>query len=135
MTLGRPMMTHLHSLPLPSAFYDEDFLFYDGESGQEKVSYISFYIETVKLYQILGRVVTDIYKPWSVDPFQDPTGHSISSSKDEIPVITKLADEMSDYEENISPFLHWDRGQPFRHDLPDSERDIIQRQANILCAR
>lgn len=135
MTLGRPMMTHQHDLPLPSSLYEEDFVNYDSRSRREKISFLTFYVETIKLYQILGRVVADIYKPWSAYSMQDASGQPSRKHQNESQTIMSLAEDLCNYEDDISLPLHWDRGQQFRDELPDVPRAIIQRQVNILCAR
>ena len=135
MTLGRPMMTHQHNLPLPSSLDDEDFATYASDSGLKKLSMLTFYVETIKLYQLLGQVVTDVYKPWSAYSTQDSSWRAAREPQHDAHTIMLLAEELSDYEENISLTLHWQRGQQFRENLSEVPRSIIQRQSNILHAR
>lgn len=135
MTLGRPMMTHQHNLPLPSSLYDEDFATWDNPSSNEKLSLFTFYVETIKLYQLLGKVVTNVYKPWSAHATQDSSPRFTREPQNEIPTIMLLAEELSHYEQDIPEALHWRDGQQLRNKLPGVPQTIIQRQSNVLHAR
>jgi hypothetical protein len=60
MTYGRPSMT-THIAPLPPPVGDSDTA--RLEPG-EKPSLMAFYTETIKLYDILDRILSDVYYVW-----------------------------------------------------------------------
>lgn len=136
MTLGRPMMTPCHfTVPLPSHIdTDASDQAQDQSETPRTVSFLAFYVETIKLYHILGTVLTKVYKPWS--------GHAPSSNREmkdiqhnDLEAIVSLDEELSNFEENIIPFLHWERGAHIRESLPESDLMVLRRQTNILQAR
>ena len=55
-------MTPYHpTIPMPSPTGTDEGVRHDGE----KLPYIMFYVETINLYLILGKILTTVYKPWS----------------------------------------------------------------------
>src|SRR5689334_23149684 len=102
MTLGRPMMTPCHfTVPLPSHIdVDASIQVQDQVEGSRTVSFLAFYVETIKLYQILGNVLTKVYKPWSVNtPSSDKDTKDIQHK--DLEAIVSLDEELSNFEENI----------------------------------
>lgn len=137
MALGRPMMTQQRtiSLPLPSPLAD-DFTTGEAVTGLQGPPHVNFYRETIKLYQLLGRVVTEVYKPWSVKKtVEDDSARDLPAPNDEVKSILYMSEELCKYEEDITPSLHWHRGQNLRDALPEAVRGTVQRQANVLHAR
>lgn len=123
------------SLPLPSPLAD-DFITEDMVNGLESPPHVNFYRETIKLYQLLGRVVTEVYKPWSAETtVEDDSARALPTPNDEVKSILYMSEELCKYEEDIVPGLHWHRGQNLRDALPEAVRGTVQRQANVLHAR
>jgi hypothetical protein len=136
MTLGRPMMTSCHfTVPLPSHIDDDASVqVQDQLESSRTLSFLAFYVETIKLYQILGNVLTKVYKPWS--------GNTPSSNRDtkdiqhkDLEAIVSLDEDLSNFEENIIPSLHWERGAHIRESLPESDVMVLRRQMNVLQVR
>ncbi|KFY78694.1 hypothetical protein V499_02187 [Pseudogymnoascus sp. VKM F-103] len=131
-TLGRPMMTPSRvTIPLPSiskTSVQEDL---DGTSSP-------FYIETIKLYTILGRIVSTVYSPWSPQlatcdlERNENCSHSQLSESE---AVMSFDEELSDFEEGIATCLHWERGISTRNSLRDESQHLLQRQSNVLHAR
>ena len=131
-TLGRPMMTPSRvTIPLPSiskTSVQEDL---DGTSSP-------FYIETIKLYTILGRIVSTVYSPWSpqVATCDLERNENCSHSQlSESEAVMSFDEELSDFEEGIATCLHWERGISTRNSLRDESQHLLQRQSNVLHAR
>lgn len=135
MTLGRPTMTQQHNLPPPKPLWEDDFVSYELDGTQQKLSLLSSYVETIKLYQILAKVVTDVYKPWSAYSIHDSSRKSISEKDNEMQTVMLLADELTEYSESIETILHWRNGYASREQLPNIAQAAIQRQSNVLHAR
>jgi hypothetical protein len=136
MTLGRPMMTPCHfTVPLPSHIdVDASIQVQDQVEGSRTVSFLAFYVETIKLYQILGNVLTKVYKPWSVNtPSSDKDTKDIQHK--DLEAIVSLDEELSNFEENIIPPLHWERDAHLRESLPESDLVVLRRQMNLLQIR
>lgn len=144
MTLGRPTMTPVHILiPQPSVL-EEDRLPIPSETAThfaDQPTTISFYIESIKLYSILSKILANVYKPWSgtTTTFSQDTmdGHSKKASDSQIDVRTLLSldEEMSVFEESITPWLHWKRGVEMRSSMPYHARKTLERQSVVLFTR
>jgi hypothetical protein len=129
------MMTPCHVIiPLPSVTpEDESFLEMDKPLFQ-----FTFYVETIKLYLILGRILSTIYKPWSVQGVYSDFERRENSSHTQpadLEVIMSFDDELSNFEDGIESYLHWERGIDIRDLLPERWQWIIRRQTNVLHAR
>lgn len=129
-TLGRPMMTPCKiTIPLPS-------MTAEGESGEleDALSRSTFYIATIRLYLILGKMLSTVYSPWpEADSEMGATGNSMKLAGME--AVISLDRELTIFEESVEVCLHWERGMTLRDSLPAGIRYIIQRQANVLHAR
>jgi hypothetical protein len=129
-TLGRPMMTPCRiTIPLPS-------MTAEGESGEleDALSWSTFYVATIKLYLILGKIISTVYSPWpEADSGTGTTGDRIKSGNME--AVISLDGELTIFEESVEACLHWERGITLRDSLPAGIRYIVQRQANVLHAR
>lgn len=129
-TLGRPMMTPGRiTIPLPS-------MVVQGESGEleDALSRSTFYVTAIRLYLILGKILSTVYSPWpAADSEEEKNSHSIQPS--DLDTIVSLDEELSIFEEGIETCLHWERGITMRDALPEGIRYIVQRQANVLHAR
>lgn len=129
-TLGRPMMTPCRiTIPLPS-------MMAEGESGEleDALSRSTFYVATIKLYLILGKILSSVYSPWpEADSERGKTGSSIKSG--DMEAVIFLDGELTIFEESVEACLHWVRGINLRDSLPAGIRYIVQRQASVLHAR
>lgn len=131
-TLGRPMMTRSRvTIPLPSMSQNGMHEDLDGSSSP-------FYVETIKLYTILGRIVSTVYSPWSPQVAScdlernENCSHSQLSGSE---AVMSFDEELSDFEEGIATCLHWERGISTRNSLRDESQHLLQRQSNVLRAR
>lgn len=120
------------SVPLPCPLGD-DFVAGEETAGLVGPPHVIFYKEAIKLYHLLGRIVTEVYNPWSARA--DDAAKSIAAGNDEVGSILDMSEELGECEENTAPILHWQRGQHLRDALPEAVRATVQRQANVLHAR
>ncbi|KAH8597630.1 fungal-specific transcription factor domain-containing protein [Bisporella sp. PMI_857] len=133
-TLGRPMMTPCEIIiPLPSVTPEDESVLHQGNT----LSYLTFYIETIKLYLILGRIISAIYKPWSVQGTNADArlNTTINTRVSDLEAIVSLDAELSTFEGSIAFYLHWERRRSMRDDLTEVSEWIIRRQGNVLHAR
>lgn len=130
-TLGRPMMMPSQvTIPLPSMSQESVHEDLDGSSSP-------FYVETIKLYSILGRIVSTVYSPWSpqgasCDPERNENRSHIQLNE---AAVMSFDEELSDFEEGIVTCLHWKRGTSTRISLKKESQYLLQRQSNVLRTR
>src|SRR6266536_584417 len=140
MTLGRPMMTPCQiTVPLPTTTKDDKILdLSDISQVQFCPSQMTFYIQAIKLYLILGKILLNVYKPWAAhgtnQDFDDEGSEPHSLTKD-LETVMSLDEEISNFEDNIPSWLHWKRGINCRESLVENQRLMLLRQTSILHAR
>lgn len=125
------MMTpYQRTIPIPSPTPVDEFFDLNGE----KLPKVMFYVETINLYLILGKILSNVYKPWSGQGDSDRSGTTTPQKKD-LEVVMSLDEEMSTFEDNMTSWLHWGRGASTRDSLQKKEQMVLQRQTNVLHAR
>ena len=130
-TLGRPMMTPSQvTIPLPSMSQESVHEDLDDSSSP-------FYVETIKLYSILGRIVSTVYSPWSPQVASSDFERNENRSHIQLSeaAVMSFDEELSDFEEGIATCLHWERGIGTRTSLRKGSQYLLQRQSNVLRAR
>ncbi|GAT25287.1 fungal specific transcription factor [Aspergillus luchuensis] len=128
MTYGRPTMTtHLTPLPPP-----ED-LEMSRQSPPGEPSLLSYYIEAIKLYNILDRILSDVYYAWCGRTRQDRPQAS-TKSLGGLDTILGIEKELTLFEANLPSCLKWDPDTP---ELNSDGRlnQPIAHQKNVLHAR
>ncbi|CCX33498.1 Similar to Uncharacterized transcriptional regulatory protein C3C7.04; acc. no. O14130 [Pyronema omphalodes CBS 100304] len=133
MTFGRPSMISLHSqVTLPLEVDDEHIQAESTicEQPEGRPSRISFFIQTLKLYDILGEILAYFY---------DSSGSKCSLSTNEkaddyYQSLLRLDRRLLDFQRELPPFLRLhpiDKNNcPYSHEYP-----FTTRQANVLHAR
>lgn len=121
------------TLPLPSTTEDDEpFDIDDVLENSPRPSYINYIAEIVKLYVTLGKILSDVYK-------SAPVEANDSSSKDgkieSLNTSMSLDEEISNWEEQLPMWLHWERGIHVRASLPDPQRLLLSKQSSLLHAR
>lgn len=129
MTLGRPAMLlgySNRSLPGPIDG-DEEFPIIQRVSGRN-LSLIDFFYETVKLYRIVGRILSNIYK---INDEQQARPSLVEADKKRV-VLLDLHRELAHFSSGLPRGLSWEEEamQPF-HDTTG----IPARQAHVLHVR
>ncbi|OBT65745.1 hypothetical protein VE03_03343 [Pseudogymnoascus sp. 23342-1-I1] len=131
-TLGRPMMTPSRvTIPLPSTSVGSMHEDPDDSSSP-------FYVESIKLYSILGRIVSTVYSPWSPQGFssdlegKENYGYAQITESE---AVMSFDEELSNFEEGIVTCLQWGKGTSTVDSLPNWPQHIIKRQTNVLRAR
>lgn len=122
------------TIPLPSVTQEDESL----SEMARSVSQFTFYIETIKLYLILGKILSTVYKPWSGQGVNNDFESQESGDHAQPPdleAIMSLDEDLSNFEDALAPYLHWERGINTRDSLPERYQWIIQRQTNVLYAR
>lgn len=102
-TLGRPMMLHKFTpspLPLPSPI-DDEFLATSQLQPSGKISYVSFYIESLKLYNLLADIVAKVYGKTNLHP-------SANEKRAGIEEISKFDTAISNLENGLPDHLQHD---------------------------
>lgn len=143
MTLGRPTsLSDAWPVQLPAAV-DDEYMDVGSVTGCQQPSdifpRISFFIHTVRLYKILGKILTTVYNLWNP---MTAANNNHSSSKQhhkgsetgcDISVLVSLDQELTDFEASIPPKLHW--GPGLREREEDRTTPVYARQTNVLHAR
>jgi hypothetical protein len=137
MTFGRPTMTtHLTALPLPSSQEDDQFVTPNqaDAASENSPSKMRFYVEALKLYGILGRILVKIYQPWMIFSNSD-VEESSDRQNQSMNDIVEIDAELTAFELALPPFLSWK--QPQEGTPPNDQQDhmVYRMQTNVLHAR
>jgi hypothetical protein len=130
MTLGRPMsLSDEWPVQLPTAIDDN---YMDSTSlickqPPDSFSRISFFICTIKLYKILGHILTNVYNLYPASGGSKTSTEQIESSP--LDTLVKMDCALSNFESNIPPQLQW------RQTKEGEMNSVSERQANVLHAR
>ncbi|KAK6386010.1 hypothetical protein LTS17_001584 [Exophiala oligosperma] len=135
MTLGRPLMlANPGNVPLPQAVDD---YYLERPNGQPSgwLSTMAFFAESVKLYLMLGQIVSQIYAP-TPGPLRSSQASGKTASFTnfgDFAFIQRMDTDIAAFEANMPHYLHWDR----RHRLAPGPFDahIFKMQASVLYAR
>lgn len=135
MTLGRPCLNSRNSnVPLPSPLEEEKNIVESPQrepQDPDAASTSAFFTQTVKLYQILERILNQVYDPWK----ENEAGRSAEDGgKDlgrQISCIAELDMELDRFESDIPDVLR---------KLEDDDGDVsrtsnLLRQCNVLRTR
>ncbi|KAL4984469.1 fungal-specific transcription factor domain-containing protein [Aspergillus falconensis] len=129
MTYGRPSMTtHIAPLPPPAGESERT----TQEPGRNP-SLMAFYTETIKLYDILDRILSDVYYVWRSRERRDnaqPPAKSLGG----LDTVLEIERQLMLFEANLPHFLKWTTGQHILHQAPELSKPIAQ-QRNVLHAR
>jgi hypothetical protein len=133
MVLGRPMIAPCQiTVPLPTTTEDDDILDIDIVSeNMSRPSPIIFLGEIVKLYVTLAKILSNVYKPGQ--RANDELGED--SKSEGLNTVMSLDEEVSNFEDNMPSWLHWERGIRVREFLPENQRMLLSKQSNLLHAR
>lgn len=135
MTFGRPSMTsHLPPVPLPSAISDSELLNPNGHSDGNGHSYMTFYVSTIKLYNILESILSDIYNAWQSRSNKSASELYWDMRQGGLDIIIELDSKLSVFESSLPPILNWS-GRHHSNDTDDANMLIFDRQRNVLHAR
>jgi hypothetical protein len=127
MTLGRPAMllgSKARSLPRPLESGEESFLTMIDDKTQP--SSIDFFVETVKLYRIVGRILLNIYR--TNDEQDEKPGAAEEERNDDM--TKELDDELTRFADSLPDTLKWQQ--------PKGDRaiaDLLERQSHVLHVR
>ncbi|KAK4176854.1 fungal-specific transcription factor domain-containing protein [Triangularia setosa] len=140
MTFGRPTMTDVNDLSLPSRLEleDNEWAMLSASEGNGEVaetSRMNFFVEYIRQCHILGEILSSIYL--------SPKGRGGPSSSsgatgDESPLygldaILELDAKLSKYEVGVVPIMSW-TGPSNIGGMPEYKRKIIVTQRNVLHA-
>jgi len=121
-------------MPLLPASMDDDML----EEWPGSTNLMSFYVETIKLYLILSKIVSNIYKPWKIQNIGNVSQMKQDGSNErfsDLDAIMCLDEELSTFEDTLPAILHKIRGAETRASFPQQTQRLMQRQTNVLYAR
>jgi hypothetical protein len=129
MTYGRPSMTsHLSSVPLPGGA-----LALSPLCETRNPSLMDFYIATIELYQILDRILSDVYNAWRGRSNNALVGSLHTTRQAGLDVVIELEEKLFEYESGLPSSLSWTR--PPMSAVDPSDQLILDRQRNVLHAR
>jgi hypothetical protein len=94
---------------------------------------MAFYTETIKLYDILDRILSDVYYVWRSRSRRDQSQPS-TKSLGGLDTVLEIERQLTLFEANLPPFLKWTTGQHILHQTPELSKPIAQ-QRNVLHAR
>jgi hypothetical protein len=127
MTLGRPAMllgSKARSLPIPLASGEESLPTMVDDKIQP--SSIDFFVETVKLYRIVGRILLNIYR---INDEQDErSGAAEDDRNDEM--TKELDNELTRFADKLPETLKW-----LRPKGDHVAADLLERQSHVLHVR
>lgn len=132
MTLGRPSLSsHESTVPLPSSIDDEELThtYRDPGTSVKASSRTAFFVQTIALYQILGQILHNVYKPWDQDVRPYDNNHQAGHIA-RIGVIIELHEALRRFEENLPVPLR--KGE---HVAGTHQSNIAIRQRNVLQTR
>lgn len=134
LTLGRPLMLYKHRQPLiPRAIDDENFSVNQVVPNEPGISLsrVEFYIQAIKLYEIMAEVLSHIHTNTATERAELP-GHA-NQIFHSFPIILGIDSKISKWEEELPDYLHWRR----REDMPGNTRSMspFDRQSAILQTR
>ncbi|KAJ5675494.1 hypothetical protein N7462_008391 [Penicillium macrosclerotiorum] len=129
MTYGRPSMTsHLARVPTP------DGLELSGhQNGASEPPLMAFYIEAIKLYNILDNILADVYNAWRGRLRQDYMPSPTLSLRS-LQIVLEVERELLLFKTNVPSFLKWTPGAHSAPSRPEPNMAIAQ-QRNVLHAR
>jgi hypothetical protein len=94
---------------------------------------MAFYTETIKLYDILDRILSDVYYVWRSRSRRDNSQHS-TRGLGGLDTVLEIERQLTLFEANLPSFLKWTTGQHILHQNPERSKPIAQ-QRNVLHAR
>ena len=133
MTLGRPSMTYGKIVaPQPLAVDDE---YLSGtltscSQPQNVFPITTFFLQSIKLFGILGDILWKVYKPWNEAIGTDRLNEE-RLQENSMDTIIVLDCALSDFESNIPPQLRWNGRRP----TEVLENRILVQQRNVLHGR
>lgn len=133
MTLGRPLMLHKYrAVPLPSLLSDEGLIKPEIHSDTDP-PFIHFFVQTLKLYQILADIIVHVYEEESVTI--DNLGQRNRKGFEILQYVLAHDDLISTLEAQIPDHLHWERRDG--HSLPAdfTAVKILEQQSSVLVVR
>ena len=140
MTLGRPgVMSGKSNVPLPMAI-DDVYLDTDTQTCMQPDDVFSqnmCFVQTLKLYDIMGEILTRVYNPWQ-DTISDAARADWSQRNNSINAVIDLECALSEFKSNLPPQLRWSSSgsQPQGLNLIERQRNVIQRRFvrhSLLC--
>ncbi|KAF2182323.1 hypothetical protein K469DRAFT_669687 [Zopfia rhizophila CBS 207.26] len=125
MTLGRPaMLYHDTQVSLPTPGQDEDMMHTELEESK-KISSVAFYIETIKLFRILGRILSHIYN------LNEP--HSEQDGYGGFDRLIELDTQLTEFVDQLPKGLQW--AQPDKVQPSISHKNVLLQQTHVLHVR
>lgn len=128
MTLGRPAMlvaASARSLPSTVDCMAETLI----TEGDEKLSSIDFFTQTVKLYRIVGRILLNIYK--INDEYHDEPLPTENDRREDL--VRGFEDDLAQYTQSIPRRLVWKSPpEPYQE---GQTNDVAARQSHVLHVR
>ncbi|KIW24396.1 uncharacterized protein PV07_10114 [Cladophialophora immunda] len=126
MTLGRPLLLYKFSeIPLPIPV-DDEFLGDPATQPRDRVSLIHFYIESIKVYEILADVVSQVYD-------LSAPARSNTKSDSNVDTILNIEAAISKLEKNLPDHLDWSRHHPPAYN--GSGEAVFEQQTSVLRSR
>jgi hypothetical protein len=97
---------------------------------------MAFYIQAIKLYDILDRILADVYKAWRGRSRQDQQSSKSpwTTSLEGLDTVLDIERQLNWFETNVPSFLKWNSALSATYAERQSNLAITQ-QRNVLHAR
>ncbi|KAK5218983.1 hypothetical protein LTR72_008165 [Exophiala xenobiotica] len=133
MTLGRPLMlSNSNHIPLPQAV-DDEYLSSPDSQPAGHVSWVDFFVQTIKLYSMLADVVSQMYTTSPSRPIEASRNSYKHIGFDSFAFIQEMDTEISAFEDGIPDQIHWERRQ--RLPMHIKAVKVFEIQASVLLSR
>lgn len=133
MTLGRPLMlSNSNHIPLPQAV-DDEYLSSPDRQPAGHVSWVEFFVQTIKLYNMLAEVVSHMYTISPSRPANPSRNSEKSTGFGSFAFIQEMDAAISAFEDGIPDHLHWERRQ--RLPMHIKAVKVFEMQTSVLLAR
>lgn len=137
MAYGRPCLSSRKSSVTLPGLLDEEVSTPRSTDSQDyatAASTTAFFVETIKLYKILDRILGTIYDPWkeseAANRDQEGSEERAKEFSQQIAIILELDGDLDRFEEEMAECMHWSCQPP---EL--GQDDVLRRQRNVIRTR
>jgi hypothetical protein len=89
--------------------------------------------QKLKLYVTLAKILSNVYKPGPIQSGKNNLGED--SKSEGLNTVMSLDEDISNFEDNLASWLHWEKGVRIRGILPENQRLLLSTQSKFLHAR
>lgn len=133
MTLGRPLMLHQQlQIPLPKAI-DDEYLSDPQLQPVNHVSWVEFYVQSIKLYRLLSHTISQMYAPLVGTSAATSSNSDKPAGVGSFAFILETDAAISELEQQVPTHLDWERREsPPTH---GEGTGVFAQQSSVLLVR